>query len=71
MGTASVTGLWDIRTPARTTEDVLIKLRVARYWIETFNTQDGVLREDVLTDTERLALSAYADLERLSAGSAS
>ena len=60
-----------VRTPARTTEDVLIKLRVARYWIETDNTVDGVLREDVLTGTERLALSAYTDLERLSDGRAS
>lgn len=60
-----------IRTPARTTEDVLIKLRVARYWIETDNTVGGVLHEDVLTGTERLALSAYADLERLSDGGVS
>ena len=57
--------------PARSIGDVLIKLRVARYWIESDHTVSGVLEAGLLDPHERLALSAYADLERLSDGSAS
>ena len=42
-----------VRTPARTTQDVLIKLRVACYWIETDNTVGGsVLINNPTTSTE-------------------
>ena len=60
-----------VRTPARTIKDVLVKLRIADHWIRSDNTCGGVLEEEDLYSPNRLALSAYADLERLSAGSAS
>ena len=59
-------------TPAATIDDVLTKLRVAGFLIDLdYMSSDGVLDEESMTPEERLTLSAYRDLERLTAATTS
>ena len=45
---------------------MLVKLRLADFWIRANHSIDGVVDEEELEIQESLALSAYTDLQRLS-----
>ena len=52
-------------TPAATIDDVLIKVRIAGYWIEVEHAPFGPICEEDIMPEERMTLLAYRDIKRL------